>query len=321
MDVEDVEMFYDIKDVYAKYVIVRSPFVMESGRFHAFASSVNAEYCAFVFNNSLFTAEGVFSYSVENASASLSLINSQRKTLVAISPFIREELKNYFINFQEAISSYDWPPTFTMPARNYLTKTRKNLKITIGRHGRDDVEKWIEDPEKLLQAYPNKDDIEISVLGGAEYARKILNNALPSNWIIHPFGSIDIWEYLNSIDAFVYFPHSGRQEAFGRTIVEAMLMKIPCLLPKRFSSTFGDLAIYCEPCQVYNIVNYIFRNEKMLNEYLDEVSKIAYSLYETNIITSRLKYLEYGELPVLSEKTLSIKSIEFKRNIDKSSLL
>ncbi|MCC3762511.1 glycosyltransferase [Glycomyces sp. TRM65418] len=131
--------------------------------------------------------------------------------------------------------------------------------IRIGRHARDHVRKWPEDPDDLLACYPSSEDFEIHVLGGARTAKRLLRR-LPDNWTVHPFGSMPPKAFLHGLDAVVFFIAESGDEAFGRTPLEAMAVGLPCLLPRSFEPLYGDGAVYCEPSEV----------EARVREFMDE---------------------------------------------------
>ncbi|PRY62521.1 glycosyltransferase [Glycomyces artemisiae] len=122
-------------------------------------------------------------------------------------------------------------------------------RIRIGRHSRDDALKWPEDPQTLLQCYPEADPFEIHVLGGADAPRQVLGR-LPANWTVRDFGALTAREFLARIDVMVYFIASDGLEAFGRAPLEAMAAGVPVIMDPRFEPTFGPAAVYCAPEEV-----------------------------------------------------------------------
>src|SRR5690606_12846034 len=78
----------------------------------------------------------------------------------------------------------------------------------IGRHGRDNVEKWPSRREDILNVYPNDGSIEVRVLGGATVPATILGS-LPSKWKVYEFNEIHPKDFLADLDFFVFFPHEG----------------------------------------------------------------------------------------------------------------
>jgi glycosyltransferase involved in cell wall biosynthesis len=112
----------------------------------------------------------------------------------------------------------------------------------IGRHARDHWDKWPSNPDEVLRVYPKSADVVVSILGGADVPKHMLGT-LPANWRVNPFNN-DPREYLTSLDVFVYFPHAQWIEAFGRTIIEAMAVGVPVVLPDVFEPVFGNGALY-----------------------------------------------------------------------------
>jgi glycosyltransferase involved in cell wall biosynthesis len=89
----------------------------------------------------------------------------------------------------------------------------------------------------------------IDILGGADEAIKRLGR-LPANWNVRPFDSITPAEFLADLDAFVHVAHPDMEEAFGRTILEALAVGVPVITEPRFARPFGDAVIACDPLEV-----------------------------------------------------------------------
>jgi hypothetical protein len=122
-------------------------------------------------------------------------------------------------------------------------------RVRIGRHTRDHRLKWPEDPQRLLECYPERDPFEIHVLGGAEAPARLLDG-LPENWTVHPFDALPAKDFLAQIDVMAYFTASGGSEASGRAPLEAMAAGVPVIMDRRFEPAFGPAALYCEPGEV-----------------------------------------------------------------------
>src|SRR5690606_9321617 len=110
-------------------------------------------------------------------------------------------------------------------------KRRPFDRLRIGRHSRDHFAKWPATANDILAAYPASEDIEVHVLGGAEAPASLIGG-VPSNWTVHPFGALHPKDFLSEIDIFVYFTHPDWVESFGRTIIEAMAVGVPVILPE-----------------------------------------------------------------------------------------
>lgn len=144
-----------------------------------------------------------------------------------------------------------------------------NAVPVIGRHGRDYPDKWPPDSKSILTVYPERDDLIVSILGGAAKAIERIGYT-PRNWQVHPYDSIAPLDYLRKLDVFVYFPDPNQNEAFGRTIFEAMAVGVPVILPKRFRAVFGDSALYCAPHEAVELALSLFGDKR---KYMEQTAK------------------------------------------------
>lgn len=268
-------------------------------------------------NNSYLRENGQEVYSRRSLIKLSKQLKVNRVTFCPISPAIRDELENaaHDLGKNIRLAAVDWTPTFNLS--HYLDAPKASMitPFRIGRHGRDAPEKWHENPEELLKAYPKNKDFTNIMLGGAAQVRKSLG-AIPENWIVHEFGKLEPREYLRNLDAFVYFPHSARIEAFGRTIAEAMFAGVPVILPQNFKSTFDDLPIYADPSDVENIVRSLAFDNDARVAYLTEVQQIAVARYSSAAIASRLIKTQLNfEATIENVLRLSSRSLEYKRTV------
>jgi glycosyltransferase involved in cell wall biosynthesis len=127
----------------------------------------------------------------------------------------------------------------------------------IGRHGRPDPVKWPRDAAELLSAYPESDDVRVRLLGGGEIAVDRVGHR-PANWDVIEFGSEDPFDFLRTLDFFVYHHDPDWVEAFGRTILEAMASGVPVIVGPHFRPIFGDAALYADPAGVMDLVRTLF---------------------------------------------------------------
>jgi len=285
------ELFYNIDFVKTDLLIIRAPAIIETGRFQSLIKKIVSKKAIFVLNNSILTPKNNTVYSFSDLENTMAGLDSQIKKIFPLGPAIRNELMRLGHSKSKLLSSYDWPPTFKSESFPFNPKYRIAKPYVIGRHGRDGREKWLEDEQQLRLAYPSSSSFHVKILGGAFKAEKILGS-IPENWTVYPFGSMEPKEYLSKLDAFVYFPHSRLNEAFGRTIMEAIFAGVPCILPHRFKETFENMAFFCEPADVTGVVERLsFHQEKRIN-FLTLVRDFAVSNFDSKALLKRIKQLE-----------------------------
>ncbi|WP_250001766.1 glycosyl transferase [Actinoplanes sp. M2I2] len=108
----------------------------------------------------------------------------------------------------------------------------------VGRHGRPDL-------ARLVAAYPDSPDVKVRLLGavGRDDARP------PASWELVEDGAESPREFLGRLDFFAYF-----DEAFDRTILEAMASGVPVVLAPHFRATFAEAALYAQPAGLRDLV-------------------------------------------------------------------
>lgn len=279
----------EVETVEARYLICRHPRVVVSKCFAQLLPTLSVKHSFIVKNNSSTRSDGSQAYEISEFIKAALRISSESVEFCPISIGMRDELVNFAkkSNQNFNLSKMDWNPTFDFELYEADPKPVINSPIRIGRHGRDGLEKWHEDPEALKKIYPDSPEFKIIILGGAKNAKKILGK-IPNSWVVYEFGAIDTHKYFSELDVFVYFPNSSLNEAFGRTIVEAMLAGIPVILPKKFIATFGELPLYCEPDQVVGLVRKLANDDEPRITYLTELQAIAKANFSSGIIDSRL---------------------------------
>lgn len=306
-----------------KVFICRHPRVIVSHAFRHIAPRIRAEDTFIVVNNSHLRATGEPVYDRGMLISMAKQLNTDSLTFCPISPAIRAELEEYRLQSGDdfVLSETDWTPTFDLSLYRHDPRARMAPPYRIGRHSRDGAEKWHEDPESLRQIFPASGDFRISILGGAARARDILGD-LPGNWAVHEFGSLEPYDYLRDLDAFVYFPNTGLVEGFGRTIAEAMLAAVPVILPRSFEPTFGPLPIYAAPEQVAQIVRTLAQDDAARIAYLAEVQEVAIQRFSSSAIARRLAAtaLDIGPGPQGNGRlALSADALDFKRRIEEAA--
>ena len=174
-----------------------------------------------------------------------------------VSPLVRTSLDTMLLSdddWTEIIDVTAWrsqpsPEAATSEVADHDGGTRP---LVIGRHSRPDPLKWPGDPDELRAVYPTDGSVTVRVLGGADAVADVLGE-IPAAWDVLPFGAVDPAEFLSGLDVFVYFHHRDLDEAFGRTILEALAADVPVIVPHHFEATFGDACLYAEPHEVIDV--------------------------------------------------------------------
>lgn len=164
-------------------------------------------------------------------------------------------------SFGITLADTDWREIIDVPRWRRGTRRAPDGRVLLGRHTRDDKDKWPDDPTELHSAYPQEPGWQTRVLGGATVPERLLGE-LPSNWQVHPFDSMPAREFLRGLDVYVYFTRNELLEAFGRSPLEAIATGVPTLLPESFRPVFGDAAIYTDPAGVRTEVAALMANEE-----------------------------------------------------------
>jgi hypothetical protein len=153
------------------------------------------------------------------------------------------------------MTDFDWPGSIpeVHAARREVDLSRAPV---IGRHSRDNREKWPQAPDSIGHVYPVDGSRDVRVLGGAGIAIGRLGY-VPS-WTIYPFGSVNPRDFLREIDFWVYFHDENLVESFGMATVEAMSSGVVVVLPSYMESTFGEGALYAEADEVQDLVDAVW---------------------------------------------------------------
>ncbi len=188
----------------------------------------------------------ILRYSIKQCAENIRHYFDKDATWYPIGPLVREVLVKYhseelsYVNLSEQdwhniIDINDWP-------KKPYNKQPKQ-RIIVGRHSRDHFVKWPSTRKDILSVYPESDEIEVHILGGASAPANIIGYT-PKNWKVYSFGELHPRDFLANIDVFVYFTHHDWVESFGRVIIEAMVMGVPVILPPEYNALFKDAAIY-----------------------------------------------------------------------------
>ena len=168
-----------------------------------------------------------------------------------IGPAIREVFTTHHASEIASIrwADDDWVEVIDTAQWKRSDRPSDRNEFRVGRHGRDSEWKWPTDRSVFAASYPSDAPYVIDILGGADEAARRLGR-LPSNWHVRAFDSISPAKYLAQLDVFVHVAHPHMEEAFGRTILEALAAGVPVVTEPRFAKPFGDAVIACDPLEV-----------------------------------------------------------------------
>lgn len=200
-----------------------------------------------------------------------------RVQLASFAPLVRQ-------------TSYDWPNTFDPEDWPNTHPILCGPGLTIGRHGRPDPLKFPATGAEIDAALPASETVRVRVMGCPSDVLGT-KGAHVDRWDILPFGAEPVPDFLNSLDVFTYHYHPVWQEAFGRTIVEAILCGRPCLLDPRLKPTFDGLAEFCSPAETADALARLAQDQDKTRDRARAARDAAMRLYSTAEMEARLDAL------------------------------
>lgn len=218
-----------------------------------------------------------------------------------IGPLVREALHTHHAHELEGINlGEDWPNIIQIDDWHRVVRPRRQGRIRICRHSRDQYVKWPATRDDLLKVYPDDPRFEIHVLGGADTPRDVLGGALPDNWRVTEFGKASPRRFLSQYDVFVYYTHPDWVESFGRVIFEAMAVGLPVILPPVYEPVFQDAAIYAEPDDVIARIDALMADdalyEAQVARALDHVrQRFGYEVHKARIAPYLSRSIDDGQ--------------------------
>jgi hypothetical protein len=119
-----------------------------------------------------------------------------------------------------------------------------------GRVSRPGFEKFADLPTMLAHFPPHAE--RCAILGADSFL--LPGAAPPAHWELLPFGSVEVRDFLASIDFFVYFTHRNLRESFGRVLAEAIAAGKLVITDPATAETFGDAVVASDGGDVDAIV-------------------------------------------------------------------
>lgn len=262
LDSDLVQMIVYGEKVSCDLLILRYPPILQERQ--KYIPDVDAKEIKVIINQSPmsdYSISGELRYDIGRSKLHLEEYFGSPGIWYPIGPLIREALYKYHSKElkQITLSDDDWVNIIDVDEWRRKERPGKGTVTRIGRHSRDSVVKWPENIEDLENAYPESDEYEIHILGGASTPEKTLGY-MPTNWHVIDFGEISPKEFLASLDVFVYFTHSEWVESFGRVIIEAMAVGVPVIIPEQYRELFKEAAIYAKSNEVRQKVDELMKD-------------------------------------------------------------
>lgn len=234
----------------ARLLILRHPTVVFSTRSRL--ENITADQVIVVANHAAIDSGGTQHYDVKATDAKVRELFGVDPIWAPIGPVVRGTMLQQ--TTEVPFRDEDWVNIFSLPIDEEPRTGFLGTRPVIGRHSRPQPGKWPSTGRNILAAYPDSEDYDVRVLGGAQVAEKLLGY-VPENWKVIPFGGEDPVVFLQGIDFWVYMHHPDLKEAFGRAAMEALAAGCVAIMPPYMEELFGDAALYAKPNEVRGIID------------------------------------------------------------------
>jgi glycosyltransferase involved in cell wall biosynthesis len=300
LEPEYAELIVFGEEVSCDILIIRQPMALDP--IHRHLPKVNAKNIRVIINQpprANYQDNGRVLYNLARCHRNVERVFGSGAVWHPIGPVVRSSLVKYHSEDLQSLilSDQDWMNIIDHKAwRRSSNIMLENRPVRICRHSRDSYLKWPDKATTLEKAYPNANDIEVHVLGGAEVPKQILGGRLPNNWHVCPFGTMDPKEFLAQHDFFVYFTHPGWIESFGRVIFEAMAVGLPVLLPKNigYEDLFDDAALYLSESDVESSIRHMMADSELYNSQIQKGYRIVREKFAHEAHINRIKAIMNG---------------------------
>jgi glycosyltransferase involved in cell wall biosynthesis len=238
-------------DVSAPLLIVRHPTVMQYAQ--PARSRIEAAQAVLIVNHAPAMRDGTGRhYDILTCAENFEVIFGRAPVIAPESGAIRASLSG--LGVDSLLGDDDWNGMLpTTPLQPRVAEPQR--RPVIGRHSRDNPEKWPSSIDDLTALYPVDGSRDVRFLGGADVALARLAPREITGWTVYPFGSLPPGEFLAQVDFWVYFHAEHLIESFGMATAEAMASGAVVILPHYMEPTFGEGAVYCKPDEVQDVVD------------------------------------------------------------------
>ena len=268
-------------------LVVRHPTVMQF--VEPVRSAISARSAVLIVNHAPAMRDGTAShYDIRECVRNFRAVFGQDPQVAPESGVIRDCLRGEIP--ESVMTSFDWNGMLSVEGCAPRT-TDPGRSPVIGRHSRDNVEKWPSRIEDLTAAYPIDGSRDVRFLGGADAALSQLGDRAVEGWTVHPFGSVAPQEFLAGLDFWVYFHSEHLVESFGMATAEAMAAGAVVILPHYMESTFGPGAVYCKAEEVQAVVDEFWANDLAYAEQSRQGIDIATTRFTVERFLERITSL------------------------------
>ncbi len=298
IDGETVQVIDESSEVSCDLLVLRYPSIIEN--LHAHLPRIRAGAVKVIVNQppmSDYTGQGKVRYGLRRADDNAAAMFGQRPVWHPIGPLVRQALHEHHA---EELAGIDLAPRdwfniididgWARPAH----RPDPSRPPRIGRHSRDHEVKWPDRAEEIRAAYPVDGSAEVHVLGGARSAEAVLGHR-PESWTVHEFGAMRPQDFLKDLDFWVYFAHPDWVESFGRTIIEAMAVGVPVILPALYRPLFGENALYATPSEVPGLVARLRADPEAYEAQVAQAQAHVRDTYSYEMHAERIRHAMRGE--------------------------
>jgi glycosyltransferase involved in cell wall biosynthesis len=289
---DQVQLLKSNDKIYCDLLILRHPAILQEKKQDI--PDVKANHVVVIMNQTPYKGygpKGTLIYDLKQCASNMKEYFNTVGKWYPNCPMVREALHKYHSADLPAISlaDEDWINIINVNQWRRDSRPPRGLKIKIGRHSRDDYAKWPANRDELLMIYPDSDDYEVHILGGAKAPLKTLGR-IPDNWNVLQFGEMNPKDFLSNLDVFVFYPHPECVEAFSRVIIEAMAVGVPVILPHSFRQLFQEAAIFAEPAEAKKEIDRLMQDDDYYNSQVTKAWRYVESNFGYNQHILRLKH-------------------------------
>lgn len=177
----------------------------------------------------------------------------------------------------------------------YVRKPRiMDSPIKVGRYSRDDRIKFGGTLDEVLRGYSFGPEYEVHMMGASSTLSKLAAaeskslDDLPDNWRLFGHRAVDVKDFLEGLDFFIYLDNAHANEAFGRVILEALVSGVLTIVHPKHRSTFGDAVDYAYPGKAQALVERYVANPEAYAERVERSLQLARLRYGRSGFAQRL---------------------------------